>query len=187
MRNQFIEKVAVFSGSSEGTAEHVELAKDLGRKLAINGLTVVNGGGPGLMEVVAKSAFEAGGKVVGVHFEHEQRKPSRFNTETISFKELRPRQQKIIDLADAFVALPGGLGTTFELLEVLAKKYLGEIDSETPIVLASKGFWTDMNKMMAAQVESGFMRKEVLGLLHVVDTAEEIIGNFRSRLRIVNH
>jgi len=175
MNGKVKKKIAVFSGSREGTGEYVELAAKLGSELARNNFTVVNGGGPGLMEIVAKNAFESDGEVVGVHFELEGRKQSGYNTKTLSYKELYPRQQKIISLADAFVVLPGGLGTIFELLEILAKKYLQEIDKKTPIILVSKEFWSGIVRMMETQIKNGFMKKEIFKDFKIVDSIEEVL------------
>lgn len=172
-------KVAVFSGSKEGTGEYIELAQEIGKALAQNNLTVVNGGGPGLMEVIAKGAYENGGEVIGVHFEFEGRNPSKYNTETLSYTELYPRQQKIISLADAFVILPGGLGTIFELFEILAKKYLQEIDKDVPIILVSQKFWKNTIEMLQVQVEKGFMNKEFFENFLVVESAQEIIKRLK--------
>lgn len=180
------EKIAIFSGSSEGTGEYIELTEKLGSELAKNNFIVVNGGGPGLMEVVAKSAFENGGEVIGVHFEFEGRNPSKHNTETISYTDLYPRQQKIISLADAFVVLPGGIGTVFELLEILAKKHLNEMRRKTPIILVSIEFWSGIIQMMETQVEMGFMKKEMFENFKIVDSAEEVLSELKSELREIN-
>lgn len=180
-------KIAIFSGSSEGTGEYVELTKTLGQKLAENSFTIVNGGGPGLMEVVAKSAHENGGEVVGIHFEFEGRVQSKYNTETISFTELYPRQQKIISMADAFVVLPGGIGTIFELIEVVAKKHLQEINEKIPIILVSREFWNSVLQMMRMQIDKGFIKKEMLENLKIVDSAEEVLLELKHELREINN
>lgn len=177
------EKIAIFSGSSEGRGDYVGLTEKLGIELARNNFAIVNGGGPGLMEVVAKSAYENGGEVIGVNFEFEGRNPSRYNTETISYAELYPRQQKIISLADAFVVLPGGIGTIFELFEVLAKKYLQEIDRKTPIILVSKEFWNGIVQMLETQIEKGFMKKEIFENFKIVDSIGEVLVELKSELR----
>lgn len=181
MKKEDNKKVAVFSASNEGTGEYIELAESLGKALTQNNFTTVNGGGPGLMELVARGAHREGGEVVGIHFEHEGRQPSKHNTETISYKELQPRQQKIISLADAFVVLPGGLGTAFELLEVLAKKHLGE--KKVPIILVSHEFWDDLLKMMEKQIKRGFMSEKFLENFKIVDSAEEVVGELNKELK----
>lgn len=170
-----IKNVVIFSGSSEGDGAYVSLAKDLGRSLAVNGFTLVNGGGPGLMDTVAKSAFEQGGKVIGVHFEHEGRNPSKYNTETLKYKELFPRQQKIISLADAFVVLPGGLGTLYELVEVLVKKYLLEIGTAVPVLLLSEEFWRPFMEMAKLQEKRKFIGEKVMSSFKIVDSVDEVL------------
>lgn len=170
-----IKNVAVFSGSSNGDGSYLELAEDLGKRLVLDGFTVVNGGGPGLMDVVAKAAFEQHGKVIGIHFEHESRTPSKYNTETISYKELAPRQQKVISLAQAFIVLPGGLGTLYEFIEILAKKHLQELDSQIPIILYPREFWKPLTSMMVSQKEKGFLSEKTLESFKVAASVDEIL------------
>lgn len=175
-------KIAIFSGSSVGDNKYIEVSEKLGKEIALNRHTVVNGGGPGLMDIVAKAAFEEGGEVVGIHFATESRESSKYNTTTESFTELRPRQDRIIELADCFVVLPGGLGTIYEFYEVLAKKFLGEIDNKKPIIMIGKEFWSSMEKMMEMQINSGFMKKEMLEKFTVVDSVEEVMKEIKEKL-----
>ena len=175
-KNSNIKKVVVFSGSTEGDGSYVSLAEDLGRSLALAGYTVVNGGGPGLMEVVAKSAYENGGKVIGIHFNHEGRIKSKYNSETISYSEIIPRQQKVMSLGDAFVVLPGGLGTLYELVEVLAKKHLGDINKEIPVLLSPEEFWRPFNDIIKQQINKQFMSKEMSKKFKVVDSAKDVLA-----------
>ena len=179
-----IKNVAIFSGGNEGDGTYTILASELGKSLAENGFTIVNGGGPGLMDIVAKGAFEKGGKVIGVHFEYEGRTPSKYNTETITYKELFPRQQKIISLADAFVVLPGGLGTLYELVEVMAKKYLNEIGESVPIILISKEFWDPFIKLADFQKKRGFIGEKVMNSFKIVDTIDELLMELKENTYI---
>lgn len=176
-----IKNVVIFSGGNEGDGTYITLASELGITLARNNFTVVNGGGPGLMDVVAKGAFEEGGKVIGVHFEYEGRMPSKYNTETLKYKELFPRQQKVISLADAFVVLPGGLGTLYELVEVMAKKYLTEISADVPILLLSKEFWNPFVRLTDLQKKRKFIGEKVINSFKVVDTIDEILTELKQK------
>jgi uncharacterized protein (TIGR00730 family) len=179
-----IKNVVIFSGGTEGDGAYVTLANELGKSLAKNGFTVVNGGGPGLMDIVAKGAFEEGGKVIGVHFEFEGRTPSKYNTETLKYKELFPRQQKVISLADAFVVLPGGLGTLYELVEVIAKKYLSEIGSDVPVILISEEFWDPFLKLTDLQKKRKFIGEKVINSFKVVNTIDEVLMELKQKPEI---
>jgi uncharacterized protein (TIGR00730 family) len=129
------------------------------------------------MERVARGAYNVGGKVIGVCFEHEGRLPSEHNTETLSFSELAPRQAKVIELGQAFVALPGGLGTVYEVIEVLAKKHLGEIPYDTPVILLPSSFWNPLGEFMSSQVLSGFASKRLLDSFTIVNDENGVITN----------
>ncbi|MCX6713509.1 MAG: TIGR00730 family Rossman fold protein [Candidatus Vogelbacteria bacterium] len=175
MEDKLIKNSVIFSGSKDGDGAYLNLAYELGEKLASNGFTVVNGGGPGLMDKVAKGAFENGGKVVGVHWQIDGRELSRFNTETLTFSELRPRQNKLLSLADAYIALPGGIGTVFELYEILVKKYLGEIEKDTPIFLLGKDFWENFVLLAEKQITRGFVEESFKEYFTVVDSVAEVL------------
>jgi len=171
-----IKNVVVFSGSSEGNGVYAKLAGELGKILAQNDYAVANGGGPGLMELVAKSAFENNGKVIGIHYATEGRKQSKYNTETVSYEELGPRQQKLMSLGDAFVVLPGGLGTLYELVEIIVKKYIGEIHKNVPIIVVSSEYWKPFNELINKQIQKQFMTNKVPDSFKVVDTPEEVLS-----------
>jgi len=179
MKNNQNKVVAIFSGSNDGNGEYCKLAEGLGKTLAENNFSVVNGGGPGLMDRVAKGAFENGGNMIGIHFEFEGRKASKYNTKTIIYKKLSTRQKKIISMADAFVILPGGLGTVYELCEVLAGKFMGNIKKETPVILVSKIFWKNFLKLVEFQVSSGFIKKDFLKQFVIIDEPNEVIKELK--------
>jgi uncharacterized protein (TIGR00730 family) len=114
-------RVAVFTGSATGPAAHVDAAASFARGLALAGATVVYGGGrTGLMGVVADAALAAGGEVVGVVpqtlVEHEVTHRGLTRLDVVA--DLHGRKARMAELADAFVALPGGAGTLEEVFEV---------------------------------------------------------------------
>ena len=117
-----VSRVCVYCGSSSGSGpEFAEAARALGGLLAGQGLTLVYGGAAvGLMGLVADAALAAGGQVVGVMprnlFGREI--AHRNLTELVEVDSMHERKQKLSELADAFVALPGGLGTLEELTEI---------------------------------------------------------------------
>ncbi len=115
--------ICVYSGSSRGARPaYSEAARSLGRELALRGIRLVYGGGSvGLMNEVAESALSAGGEVWGVIPESLTGKNLQHMglTKTFVTRSMHERKQTMIDLADAFIALPGGLGTLDEMFEVL--------------------------------------------------------------------
>jgi uncharacterized protein (TIGR00730 family) len=132
MKMRSIKTVAVFCGSNHGTSEQfAAAAQTLGRVLGQAGITIVYGGTMrGLMGVVADAALHSGGTVYGVVTESLHRRgqshPGLSRREIAP--DLRSRKKRMIELADAFIALPGGIGTIEELMEVWAMNQLSEID-----------------------------------------------------------
>jgi uncharacterized protein (TIGR00730 family) len=154
-------RVTVFAGSSMGSRpEYAELAASLGRDLARAGIGVVYGGSSaGLMGLMADAAMTAGGEVIGVIpqvlVEAEVAADRLTRLEVVS--SLHERKARMAELGDAFVALPGGLGTLEELTEALTWRQLGLHDKPV-ILLDSSGFWTPLLALLDAQVDGGFVR-----------------------------
>lgn len=127
-----ITSVAVFCGSNFGDSDaYAEGARRLGRALAGAGITLVYGGTTkGLMGVVADSLIEAGGTAHGVITEKLRQRghahPNLHRSEIVA--SLRLRKQRMVELADAFIAMPGGIGTMEEMMEVWTMNQLSEID-----------------------------------------------------------
>ncbi|WMX54860.1 TIGR00730 family Rossman fold protein [Peribacillus sp. R9-11] len=121
--------LAVFCGSSKGASNvYLEAAKKLGKELAKRNITLVYGGAcVGIMGAVADSVLEAGGKVIGVMPSFlEKREISHKNlTELIVVDSMHERKAKMAELADGFIALPGGPGTLEEFFEIFTWAQLG--------------------------------------------------------------
>lgn len=124
-----MKSIAVFCGSSNGASEvYIESAKKFGKELAKRGITLVYGGASvGVMGAVADAVMEEGGKVIGVMPGFlDQREISHKNlTELIVVESMHERKAKMADLADGFVALPGGPGTLEEFFEIFTWAQLG--------------------------------------------------------------
>ena len=124
-----MKRLAVFCGSSIGASEaYEEGAIQLGKELARRGITLVYGGSSlGIMGTVANAVLEAGGQVIGVIPKMlEEREISHPNlTELIVVQSMHERKAKMVDLADGFIILPGGMGTLEEFFEVLTWAQLG--------------------------------------------------------------
>ena len=162
-----MKRVCVFCGSSMGAdPAYATAARDLGAAIAGRGLGLVFGGtGAGLMQAVADGALEAGGEVIGVM-------PSFLadgagahpGVEIRVVDTLADRKALMADLAAGFVALPGGLGTLDELVEMVTWTQLGVHDK--PLVLLDVlGYWSKFEELLDSMVTAGFLRPEGRALL----------------------
>lgn len=139
-----------------------EGAKALGSWIAQNGHTLVYGGSrTGLMGATADAVLAGGGKVIGVipdvKLIQERRHPGL--TECIETKDMAERKQKMIELADAYVALPGGPGTLDEISEVICLARLG-IENKACVLFDTDGYYQALKKIFEEMVEVGFSEKE---------------------------
>jgi uncharacterized protein (TIGR00730 family) len=151
------------------------------RALVGAGLGIVYGGNArGLMGTLADVAMAAGGSVTGVLptalFEVEM--PHRGLTRLVEVGSMHERKQRMYDLADAFVGLPGGLGTLEEVAEIATWSQLGVHDK--PIVLLDlDGFWTPLLGWLDRAVEAGFIQPVNRSIIARVGTPEELVPALR--------
>ena len=173
-----VKRVCVFCGSSAGTRpEYAEAAGTLARELVRRGLGLVYGGGSvGLMGILADAALAEGGQVIGVIPRGLARKELLHTglTELRVVESMHERKATMAELADAFVALPGGLGTLEETLEVLTWSQLG-IRRKPVALLNVRGYWDALLELLGRAVEEGFVRREYLGLLLTGEAPEELL------------
>ena len=139
-----INAICVYCGSSPGTEPaFLEAAQKLGKILAENGVRLVYGGGSvGLMGALAAAVLKHGGEVTGVipEFLTRRERPRRLAQELVVTRDMHERKRTMFEHADAFVALPGGLGTLEELVEQLTWAQLGR--HKKPILIANiGGYW----------------------------------------------
>ena len=173
-----IRRLCVFCGSSTGSdPNHLAAALELGTTLAERGVGVVYGGGAvGLMGAMADACLAAGGEVVGVIptglFRKEIGHPGL--TELIEVASMHDRKALMYDRADAFVALPGGLGTLEELAEVLTWNQLGILAKPVGL-LDIGGFWQPLVQWLTEAVEAGFVRPRHAGALRVIEQPSEVL------------
>src|SRR6185503_15262456 len=142
-----INAICVYCGSSPGTdPAFVEAARDFGKILAHSGIRLVWGGGSvGLMGAVASSVIEHGGTATGIipEFLTAKEQPRRLAQEQIVTRDMHERKSTMFDRADAFVALPGGIGTLEELVEQMTWAQLGR--HKKPILIANiERFWNPL-------------------------------------------
>lgn len=171
--------VCVFCGSRAGTPrDHRGLAAAAGRRLAMAGHRVVYGGGDvGLMGAVADAALAAGGTVTGYIPERllDREIGHRGITELSITPDMFERKRLMINGSDAFLALPGGLGTIDEILDVVTLKQLGY--HELPIVLIDdRGFWQPFLVLVEHVIGAGFADPSAADLFTLVDDIDQAIA-----------
>ena len=172
-----ITNVCVYCGSSSNVDDGFkQAATTLGELIAKEGWGVVYGGGRvGLMGLVADSALNAGGNVIGIIPEHIEEREVQHEelTELHVVDTMHVRKQMMVDRSQAFVIIAGGLGTLDELFELLTWKQLGLHDK--PIVIVNiKGYWDKMLASLQNIADEGFMRQEDLTMFIVVDDVSEV-------------
>lgn len=171
-------RVAVFLGSSPGTATHRACVESLADALVARGVGIVYGGAQvGLMGLLADRALAAGGEVVGVIprglFSREV--PHRGVTRLVEVGSMHERKARMTELADAFVALPGGVGTLEELFEVFTWGQLGLHDKPVAL-LDPDGFFAPLVEQLDRMVASGYLGAERRARLPALTTVEELLA-----------
>lgn len=185
-----INAICVYCGSSPGTdPAFAEAARGFGKILAENGVRLVYGGGSiGLMGAVAGSAIEHGGAATGIipEFLTAKERPRRLAQEQIVTRDMHERKRIMFDRADAFVALPGGIGTLEELVEQMTWAQLGR--HKKPILVANiNGFWDPLLALLAHMRTLGLVPSPDRGVdLLVVDRIEDILPKLREAARAVS-
>jgi uncharacterized protein (TIGR00730 family) len=170
--------VCVFCGSQYGSDPAFRrVATRLGEMLGAAGISVIYGGGHvGLMGAVADAAMAAGGEVIGLIPTRllEREVGHRAITQLITTRDMFERKQQMIDRAEAFVILPGGLGTLDELLDVITLRQLGYHDK--PIVVVNPdGYWDPFIALVDQIVRHNFALPGARTLYRVVDTVDQVL------------
>jgi uncharacterized protein (TIGR00730 family) len=183
-----LQNICVYCGSSGRTEDsYKHSATEMGTILGQAGLTLVYGGGSvGLMGLVAAATLEHGGKAIGIIPHHiEKREVGNANlTELHVVDSMHIRKQMMVDRSDAFVVLPGGIGTMDEFFEIMTWRQLGLHDK--PIVLVNtKGYWTLIIQMLELMVREKFLREEDLAAICVVDTPGQVLDALQAAPRAV--
>jgi uncharacterized protein (TIGR00730 family) len=183
-----INAVCVYCGSSPGTdPAFIEAAKRLGKILAENGVRLVYGGGSvGLMGAVAAAVLEHGGEATGIipEFLTKLERPRRLAQELLITRDMHERKRKMFERADAFVALPGGVGTLEEIVEQLTWAQLGR--HKKPILFANiNGYWDPLLALLAHMREQEFVPDALRISFLVADRVEDILPKLRDAASVV--
>src|SRR5512133_217298 len=170
--------VCVFaSSSSRIDTEYAAVASILGKFLAKAKMDVVyGGGGIGLMGKLADAVIENGGKITGVipSFMIDEGWDHASVSEMITTSDMGERKKQMFSMADAIVALPGGVGTLEELTEAMTLKQLGLYKGPI-IILNTLGFYKSLIEFLEHMVSGNFLRYEHKGMWEIADTAEEVM------------
>lgn len=170
--------ICVFaSSSSRIDNEYAAVASNLGTLLAKAGIDVVyGGGGIGLMGKLADAVLEHGGKITGVipEFMKEEGWDHQKISDMIITSDMGERKKQMFALADAVVALPGGVGTLEELTEAMTLKQLGLYRGPI-IILNTMNFYKSFIVFLEHMVSGNFLRYEHKGMWEIADTAEEVL------------
>src|ERR1700761_4993704 len=176
-----IRAVCVYCGSSPGNdAAYVEAGERLGSALAAAGMRLIYGGGTtGVMGAVARGALQAGGEIGAIiprfliNRETTKAALSQFNDVTIT-ETMHERKHKMFERSDAFVALPGGIGTVEEIVEIMTWGQLGR--HRKPIVLVNiNGFWNPLIALLDHLRDAGFIHSAKLLQPIVAEQVKDVV------------
>ncbi|MGE4220562.1 MAG: TIGR00730 family Rossman fold protein [Alphaproteobacteria bacterium] len=178
-----IGSVCVYCGSSgRGRAGHLAAARDLGTTLAREGVRLVYGGGRvGLMGAAADAALAAGGDVTGIipaFLQALELANSRVG-QLIVTDTMHSRKQRMAELSDGFVILPGGLGTLDEAFEIVTWRQLGLHDKPI-VVLDVDGYWQPLKALLDHILAENYVREDHARLVRFVGRVDQVLPTLRS-------
>ena len=177
------------ASSSDIDAIYVDAAAHLGELLAENNITCINGGGNlGLMGAIIDSILLHGGKVKGVipKFMVDSGWGHQKLSEQIVTATMHERKQKMAELSNAAIAMPGGVGTLEELLEIITWKQLG-LYNHPIIILNINNYYNSLLEMFDNMIEEGFMHERYRDIWRVVNTPEEAIAAIHEQTPWFSH
>lgn len=178
--------VSIF-GSARIKEDHKDYrkARTLGKMLADNGITVLTGGGPGVMEAANRGAMESGGNSVGLNIELPfEQKPNPYANKLITFNYFFVRKVMLVKYASAFVIFPGGFGTMDEFFEALTLMQTKKI-LPFPLILVEKKYWEGLiNWIKHMMVKNYFISENDLNILKVIDDPGEILECIKNFLKV---
>lgn len=169
--------LCVLCGSRDGgDPAFREATVRLGHLMARRGVRLVYGGGSiGLMGILADSVLAAGGEVIGIipDFLIRREVGHRRLTDLIVTTSMHDRKRRMFEMADAFVVLPGGLGTLDETFEIVTWKQI-KLHAAPIIILDVNGYWRPLKALIDATIDGGFAGADVRNLISVVTTPDDV-------------
>jgi uncharacterized protein (TIGR00730 family) len=172
-----VKRLCVYCGSSSGTGDtYRAAARELGTRMAAEGIELVYGGGRvGLMGMLADSVLAGGGRVIGIipgHL-HDYEVGHHGVSELVVVPNMHERKRRMFERSDAFAVLPGGLGTLDETFEIITWKQLSLHDKPIVVVDAA-GYWAPFQALVEHIVAHGFAGAGAFGLYDVVPTVDRL-------------
>jgi uncharacterized protein (TIGR00730 family) len=171
--------VCVFCGSASGTKkEYAEAAIEMGNQICRSKSSLIYGGGNiGLMGIVADEVMKQGGHVIGVipDFLLKLEVAHKGITHLEVVNSMHERKRRMADLADVFIAMPGGWGTLDELAEILTWKQLGLVHASVGL-LNTNGYFNALIQQMKIMVEEGFLHAKNLEELKISDQPHQLLA-----------
>ncbi|MHC1710800.1 MAG: TIGR00730 family Rossman fold protein [Solidesulfovibrio sp.] len=178
-----MKSICVFCGSSSGAdPAYVDAAQALGRLLADEEITLIYGGAcVGLMGAVADATLSAGGKAVGVLPDFLRRKELAHPrlTELHVVSSMHERKARMAELAEGFIAMPGGMGTLEEFCEIITWAQLG-LHEKPCGLLNLQGYYDPLLDFVGRMSDEGFLKEKHKGLVLSSDTAEDLLASMRT-------
>ena len=160
-------------------SRYAQAAAELGCLIGRRKLSFIYGGGClGLMGVAARNAGEHGSKVIGVLpeiMDTDDVRRERYETELVIVPDMHSRKARMYELADAFIAHPGGIGTLEELAEIYTWKQIG-YHSKKVALLNTAGYWDPLIAMLDRAVAEGFLSEAVRRMLLIADSPEKLMN-----------
>lgn len=182
-----IRSICVYCGSGAGRdPAFAEAARQLGHAMADDGISLVYGGGNiGLMGTVARAVIERGGRVTGIipDFLKAREVMLEEASETIVVPDMHTRKRMMYERADAFVALPGGIGTLEELIEQMTWSQLGQ-HTKPILMLDINDFWKPLLVLLAHMRENGFIRPGLEVSYVVAERVAEVLPALKDKARL---
>lgn len=179
-------KIVVFAGNEcrkDREDYYYNLAYRTGKLLAKVGFVVVTGGGPGLMDKVCRGAREAGGQTFGICLNVPGRIHSAYLSQKEMFDTLNPRQERLLSVGDGYLALPGGIGTLYEITAILALKRKNEIPKVRPLIIVD-GYFLEFKILMDKMIVEGFTDDSINSLFTIAKTIDEAVVKLKDAVKI---
>ena len=163
------------SARTKPTDPFYQQAEETSRLLAKEGLAVITGGGPGIMEAGNKGAFEAGGRSIGLNITlPQEQEANRYQTVSLDFHYFYARKVMFVKYASAFICFPGGFGTLDEFFEVLTLVQTLKVEPY-PIILYGSGYWSGLVEWIKEQLGPKFIDPEDVDIFKIVDDPKETV------------
>lgn len=178
-----IKSLCVYCGSRPGrNSDFQKIAQKFGDILAQEKIRLVYGGGNvGLMGVIANRVMKQGGKVTGIIPRHldEEEEGWKEATDFFVVDNMHDRKRKMFDHSDAFVALPGSIGTLDETIEVITWKQLG-LHNKPIVIVNMDNYWQHLLALIDHFIDQEFTSPKTRDLFHVVDKVEDVVPLLKS-------